>query len=111
MQKIFTLLKFLFVVMGISCNGTQNLPASQELFKSSVFTPVNSFTSGAEGPAVDKDGILYAVNFSREGTIGRVTPAGRLVFLSSYRKVALEMESVFPAKAICSLLIIPIIIF
>ena len=77
MQKIFTLLKFLFVVMGIACNGTQNLPASQELFKSSVFTPVNSFTSGAEGPAVDKDGILYAVNFSREGTIGRVTPAGQ----------------------------------
>lgn len=76
MQKIFTLLKFLFLVMGISCNETQNLPASQELFKSSVFTPVKSFTSGAEGPAVDKDGILYAVNFSREGTIGRVTPAG-----------------------------------
>lgn len=50
--------------------------ASQELFKSSVFTPVNSFTSGVEGPAVDKSGIIYAVNFNSQGTIGRVTPEG-----------------------------------
>lgn len=49
---------------------------SQELFKSSVFTPVNSFTSGVEGPAVDKSGTVYAVNFSHQGTIGQVTPAG-----------------------------------
>lgn len=49
---------------------------SQELFKSSVFTPVNSFTSGVEGPAVDKSGILYAVNFNHQGTIGQVTPGG-----------------------------------
>lgn len=77
MQKIFTLVKFLIVMMAISCTGTQNLPAPQELFKSSVFTPVNSFTSGAEGPAVDKDGTLYAVNYSREGTIGKVTPDGQ----------------------------------
>ncbi|MGK2864591.1 MAG: SMP-30/gluconolactonase/LRE family protein [Chitinophagaceae bacterium] len=48
----------------------------KELFKASVFTAPNTFTSGAEGPAVDKEGILYAVNFSREGTIGRVSPEG-----------------------------------
>ena len=42
-----------------------------------VFTPANSFTSGAEGPAVDKDGNVYAVNFEREGTIGRITPDGK----------------------------------
>src|SRR5688572_6700042 len=76
MQNIFTPLKFFIVITGISCTGPQNLPASQELFKPSVFTPVNSFTSGAEGPAVDKDGILYAVNYSKEGTIGKVTPTG-----------------------------------
>ena len=50
--------------------------ASRELFKSSVFTPVNSFTSGVEGPAVDKSGNLYAVNFNHQGTIGQVTPEG-----------------------------------
>jgi len=49
---------------------------SQELFKSSLFTPVNSFTSGVEGPAVDKSGTVYAVNFNHQGTIGQVTPRG-----------------------------------
>ena len=30
-----------------------------------------------EGPAVDKAGTLYAVNFARQGTIGQVTPTGQ----------------------------------
>jgi gluconolactonase len=50
--------------------------AAHELFKSSVFTPVNGFTSGVEGPAVDKSGIVYAVNFNHQGTIGQATPKG-----------------------------------
>jgi sugar lactone lactonase YvrE len=50
---------------------------SEELFKSKVLTPVNGFTSGVEGPAVDKSGTLYAVNFARQGTIGQVTPDGQ----------------------------------
>jgi gluconolactonase len=31
-----------------------------------------TFTAGIEGPAVGPDGALYAVNFGRDGTIGRV---------------------------------------
>jgi gluconolactonase len=54
----------------------QSLFAQEELFKSSVFTPVNSFTSGSEGPGVDKQGNVYAVNFAKEGTVGIVTPSG-----------------------------------
>ncbi|HOF20247.1 MAG TPA: SMP-30/gluconolactonase/LRE family protein [Bacteroidales bacterium] len=50
---------------------------SAGLFKSFVFTPVNSFTSGVEGPAVDSKGNLYAVNFHHSGTIGIVTPEGK----------------------------------
>jgi sugar lactone lactonase YvrE len=46
------------------------------------FTPVNSFTDGAEGPGVDRQGNLYAVNYARQHTIGRVTPQGQsTVFL------------------------------
>lgn len=30
------------------------------------------FTQGIEGPAVDKNGVLYAVNYKQQGTIGRV---------------------------------------
>ena len=49
---------------------------NEELFASQEFTPVNSFTSGVEGPACDADGNLYAVNYARQHTIGKVTPAG-----------------------------------
>ena len=50
--------------------------SSSELFKSSILTPINSFTSGVEGPAVDKNGTIYSVNFERQGTIGQITPQG-----------------------------------
>lgn len=46
------------------------------LYLSRDFTPVNTFTAGAEGPGVDREGNLYAVNFARQHTIGKVTPAG-----------------------------------
>jgi len=77
MKKIFTLLNFLIVLTVISCTESKNMSVNKELFKSSVFTPAKSFTSGAEGPAVDKDGILYAVNFSHEGTIGKIPFTGQ----------------------------------
>lgn len=65
-----------------SCGSATTKPAGEELFKPVAFTPEKSFTSGAEGPAVDKEGILYAVNFRRQGTIGRITPTGEAtVFL------------------------------
>lgn len=34
------------------------------------------FTQGVEGPAVSRDGLLYAVNFAKEGTIGQVDQKG-----------------------------------
>ena len=48
-----------------------------EMFKANTFTPEKSFTSGCEGPAVDRDGNIYAVNFAKEGTIGKVSPDGK----------------------------------
>lgn len=41
------------------------------------FTAEGVFTNGIEGPAVDRDGFLYAVNFEKEGTIGRVDKNGK----------------------------------
>ena len=49
---------------------------SEELFVAQEFTPVNGFTSGIEGPACDAEGNLYAVNYERQHTIGKVTPDG-----------------------------------
>jgi gluconolactonase len=48
-----------------------------EMFKANTFTPEKSFTNGCEGPAVDKDGNVYAVNFAKEGTIGKISPGGK----------------------------------
>jgi sugar lactone lactonase YvrE len=59
----------------LCASGTRDSFA-QELFKSAEFTKENSFTGGVEGPAVDRDGNLYAVNFKQKGTIGRVSPDG-----------------------------------
>ncbi len=46
------------------------------LFVAKPFTPSASFTAGVEGPACDRDGNVYAVNFQRQRTVGRVTPGG-----------------------------------
>ena len=50
---------------------------SERLFVAEPLTPDGSFTEGIEGPACDAAGNIYAVNFERQGTIGRVTPEGR----------------------------------
>src|SRR3712207_4610774 len=42
-----------------------------------MLTQPGVFTAGAEGPACDAAGNIYAVNFEREGTIGLVTPDGQ----------------------------------
>jgi gluconolactonase len=63
-----------YTVPFLSC-AQQNKIADN--FKATAFTPEKSFTSGCEGPAVDKDGNVYAVNFAKEGTIGKVTPDGK----------------------------------
>src|SRR5664279_87450 len=69
------LILFLFTpALILSACGQSNEPPS--LFTSSIFTPAGSFTNGVEGPSVDKNGMVYAVNFSKQGTIGQVTVSG-----------------------------------
>lgn len=50
--------------------------ATDSLYVARVWTPVGGFTSGIEGPAVDNQGMLYAVNFWEQGTIGQVDGQG-----------------------------------
>lgn len=55
---------------------------SEDLFVARDLTPPKGFTPGIEGPAVDAAGNLYAVNYARQHTIGKVTPDGECsVFL------------------------------
>ena len=46
------------------------------LFVARPVTRPGEFTPGIEGPACDAAGNVYAVNFERQGTIGRITPDG-----------------------------------
>lgn len=48
--------------------------------KQTVATPLTAeglFTAGIEGPACDREGNIYAVNFDKQQTIGRITPEGK----------------------------------
>lgn len=51
--------------------------AEDSLFTSTPLTKPKEFTPGIEGPACDAAGNIYAVNFAKQGTIGRVTPDGK----------------------------------
>ena len=64
-------LSYLFCALLISVPGF-----SQKLYVSSDHTAENLFTKNIEGPAFDKKGNLYVVNFQRDGTVGRVKSDG-----------------------------------
>ena len=49
----------------------------EKLFVSTPLTAVHSFTAGIEGPNCDAKGNIYAVNFARQQTIGKVAPDGK----------------------------------
>lgn len=71
-MKIY--LPFIVCTLTLASCAQQN---KIDTFKASTFTPEKSFTNGCEGPAVDKNGTIYAVNFAKEGTIGKVSPDGK----------------------------------
>jgi gluconolactonase len=76
-NRAFVSKYLLFTILIMDLPIIENNPLyPEDLYKSTVFTAPKSFTSGIEGPAVDKNGNLYAVNFQKEGTIGKVTPKG-----------------------------------
>ena len=62
----------LLIIMLFSCAATAQESQSKDLL------PEWTFTKGIEGPAIDKAGNLYAVNFFKQGTIGIVSPAGEV---------------------------------
>ena len=51
--------------------------AEQPPYIASPLTKSGEFTGGIEGPTCDRRGNIYAVNFGRSGTIGKVTPDGK----------------------------------
>ena len=54
--------------------------------KSKNFSNEGEFTSNCEGPAVDEDGNVYAVNFARDGTIAQISKKGNASFFVTLPK-------------------------
>ena len=57
------------LISGVS---TTKAPADDPLYVAKPFTAEGSFTPGVEGPAVDRDGNFFAVNFGSQQTVGKV---------------------------------------
>lgn len=67
----------LTLLIGAMCFGAHAQDMAR-LFQAEDFTADSIFTNNIEGPAFDKKGNLYVVNFEKDGTIGLVTPAGKV---------------------------------
>ena len=76
-KMIHNYLMILVSGLTISALQTSAFLSADELYVSQPLTEVNSFTSGFEGPAVDRHGNFYAVNFGSQHTIGKVSLDGK----------------------------------
>ena len=65
------------LVLVLAWSGCGAGFASDTLFSATPFTAEGDFTSGIEGPNCDQAGNIFAVNFARQQTIGRITPDGK----------------------------------
>jgi streptogramin lyase len=65
----------LLLVFVLGCSPRPQ--AGEALFLATPLTAEGSFTEGVEGPACDAAGNVYAVNFARQQTIGRVSAGGQ----------------------------------
>ena len=71
------LIAFAAAVFAVYVGGCQSPASIEELYLATPLTATNSFTAGIEGPACDRAGNIFAVNFAQQQTIGRTTPAGQ----------------------------------
>lgn len=62
----------LLATIPSAAHAQETQPSTEALFVATDYVADGVFTPGIEGPAVGPDGLLYVVNFDREGTIGRV---------------------------------------
>ena len=71
MAKVAFAIWLVFALQGFSAENEETL------FVATPLTEPGSFTGGIEGPACDAQGNIYAVNFERQQTIGKITPDGK----------------------------------
>ena len=64
------------ILTAICLLGASVASAQDALYTAKDFTAENLFSSNIEGPAFDKSGNLYVVNFGQDGTIGSIRKDG-----------------------------------
>lgn len=74
------------LLLAITLGAYPLLQTAHAQVTSSTFTAVSEFTSNCEGPAVDADGNIYAVNFAQDGTIAQINRRGRTSFFITLPK-------------------------
>lgn len=72
-RPIFGLLFIVPLVLVVPSSAEEK----EKLFVATALTKDKEFTPGIEGPACDAEGNIYAVNYEKEQTIGKVTPRGK----------------------------------
>jgi len=65
------------LIVGLLANLPVAANAGELLWTPKPLTEAGEFTKGIEGPACDRQGNVYAVNFGGQQTIGRVAPDGK----------------------------------
>jgi len=75
-KKYISLLLVSYLVATVGCNHKMSSSTAEVLFQSSDLTAENLFSVNIEGPAFDKDGNLFVVNYMKDGTIGKVNKDG-----------------------------------
>lgn len=78
-MHVVRVLAVFLATFSVTLLGITNSVRSDEekLYVASPLTQPGEFTPGIEGPQCDREGNVYAVNFAKQQTIGKVTPAGK----------------------------------
>ncbi|NOU46494.1 MAG: SMP-30/gluconolactonase/LRE family protein [Bacteroidales bacterium] len=76
MKKITLMPGLLITISAIAVFLLSNCVGPKNLFVAHDFTAENLFSVNIEGPAFDKNGQLYVVNYQHDGTIGKVAADG-----------------------------------
>ncbi|HUR11187.1 MAG TPA: SMP-30/gluconolactonase/LRE family protein [Flavitalea sp.] len=78
MKNLHFVVLLLISALGCHRKLSPEQEFSKTLFKASDHTTENLFSRNIEGPAVDKLGKLFVVNYEHDGTIGLVHPDGQV---------------------------------
>ena len=69
-------LAFIIVFLAETEPASWAKEPQETLYRATPLTQKGEFTRGIEGPACDREGNIFAVNFGREQSIGKISPSG-----------------------------------